>query len=182
MKALEIGDRTLAIEPGRRYWHNLPAGSAEREQVFVQAALHIPGSHGWLPDKGGLMANMPVWENCVLPSAYERNRPSAADGARLFGYFESLGLVLEGGPDIVTARIDSLTAQQQRLVCVARTLFCRPALILAESEWFGRFDASSAAHVAALFAAECPDACWLTIGPQCPGAAWGAFEPDGTPA
>ncbi|QDQ25241.1 hypothetical protein FNU76_02110 [Chitinimonas arctica] len=165
----------LVLEEGGRC--HLPLAGHARGELFEQAAESVAGPHGWLPGEGGLLANLRVWENCLLPLSYFADPPGAAQEARFTRLLDGLGMPLEERQSFAAAPAGGLNGRQRRIACALRTLMARPALILAESEWFGRLDEGDAASLSRLFAAECPHAAWLVLGVQRPGLIWG-FDDD----
>lgn len=162
-------------EPGRRVWVNLDG--EPRARLFRLAVSSCAGATGWLPEHGGLLANLRGWENCVLPHSYYCGRPGEKEETALDTLLSRLGVPEANRRSLMGAQIHALTAQQRRQLVVVRTLLSRPALILAEAEWFGHIGPAEAAVLAGLFAEEGAKAAWLVIGPLAPSAVWGAFEP-----
>lgn len=96
---------------------------------------------GFVFQGGGLVPELTVRENILLPLALDRSRPDAAFWAELVG---RLGL---------ERRLDRLPGQlsggEQQCAAIARALIARPALLLAD-EPTGSLDAKSSQNVAGL--------------------------------
>lgn len=166
--------RPIALLAGERYW--LPATGPERQGLFDLVAAEVAGLHAWLPVEGGLLANLRVWENCLLPLSYLAGKPDAETEKRFGELLTECAVPLEEQGAYAASPAFSLNARRRRLACVLRTLLQRPSLILVESEWFARLDVDEAERLAALFARECADACWLALGEPAPNPIWG-FRP-----
>ena len=160
--------------PGRRVW--ICAAGAGRANLFRRAAQGARHPTGWLPAHGGLIANLRVWENCILPRSYFGARPGEGDDRLAADLLDRLDLSLEAGQALMAAKVHSLTGYQYGVVSALRTLMSRPALIMVECEWFAHFEQDEAIRLARLFDAECSNATWLAIGRLPPPALWGTFE------
>ncbi|QNM98252.1 hypothetical protein [Chitinimonas koreensis] len=168
---LDHEGRPIELAPAGRLW--LPLHGQLREQAFGHAARQLAGPHGWLPGEGGLVANLRVWENCLLAHNYFGGPPAAADEALLIELMARCGLAGQDAQAFMAAPAGSLSAKRRRLACALRALLARPRLILAEGEWFGGLGDDEVEPLAAAFAELCPDAAWLVLGGARPDTVWG---------
>lgn len=158
------------MSKGQRRW--LPINGHERNACFAEIAAQHPGPHGWLAGEGGLIANLRVWENCLLPLSYFGHAPGATDEARFAELLVQLGIPGEEQAAFAGSPVAGLNARQRRLVCALRTLMTQPAWIFAESEWLSRLDEADTQRLTEAFAATCPDSTWLVLGHAQPAPAW----------
>lgn len=173
-------DRTVALHAGQRLW--LPATGVTRDALFDHAAATLAGPHGWLAREGGLLANLRVWENCVLPLSYFGHVPSVADEQRFADLLTKVGIAAADHASFTSATIGSLSPADKRLVSALRAMLIQPKLILVECEWFARLDASLAIPLREMFGAVCPNASWLALGDTPPASEWMfAHATDGKP-
>ena len=170
--AVELGH--LALKAGARYW--LAIDGHKRDACFEYVSSSRHGPAGWLPGEGGLIANLRVWENCLLPLSYYGKPPDLQDEVRFGQLLDQLGVPEEEQPGFAGSPASSLTGRQRRLACALRTLMTRPSLILAEGEWLARLDQDDTQRLIKAFAAECPDAAWLVLGGSQPAAEWGCID------
>ena len=92
----------------------------------------MPGAVGWVPANGGLLSNLPAWENVLLATQWHAPASLSALEARMrswclqFGYDENGAALLLSRPP---ARLDE---DELRLLGWLRQLLSRPKLILLE--------------------------------------------------
>ncbi len=74
-------DLTLAatgpvrLEVGQRYWCAAPTRAEAETQLDLAAGLaqaSYPGQVAVLESNGGLLSNLRVWENLILPAWYQK--------------------------------------------------------------------------------------------------------------
>jgi len=174
--SLTYAGGAVRLQPGGRLW--LPVSGHERDLLFDTAAAAVPGPRGWLPGEGGLVANLRVWENCLLPLSYFGRPPAMADEALFQRLLDGLAMSMPERAAFAASPAGSLTPRLRRLACGLRALLARPALLLAESEWFSRLDEVDALNLAGLFAEHCPHSAWLVLGGRRPAACWGFTDDD----
>ncbi|MBV8466153.1 MAG: hypothetical protein JO218_09415 [Burkholderiales bacterium] len=166
------GIANIALTPGARYW--VPMASAGRVALFAELAATGGGPRGWLAATGGVLVNLRVWENVLLPSSYYGVKPCPDDARRLEDILGSLGI--QECEKFWGSRVDALSAYQRPLVVALRTLMTRPSLILAESEWFNHLTSRQVEVLSGMFATECADATWVVAGNVAPAPEWGEFQ------
>jgi ABC-type lipoprotein export system ATPase subunit len=162
----------MQLVPGARYW--VQVIGATRTELLTDLAQSAGCTRGWLAGAGGLLINLRVWENVLLPSTYFGVKPCLEDARRLEGILASLGI--DDCEKFWGARVDSLGVQQRPLIVALRTLMSKPSLILAESEWFVHLTARQTAVLSTMFASECAGAAWVVAGNHAPAADWGEFQ------
>lgn len=90
-----------------------------------------------VPVDGGLIGNLKVWENLVLPSAYHRNAKSSElepHATRLFAEFGITGAAFEA---LCTTLPDHLGRFERRLCAFVRALLTEPRIIVYDSLFEG---------------------------------------------
>lgn len=77
-------------------------------------------------DDGGLISNLQVWENVLLPAAYHRGRQAADIEADVLGLFQALGYGEEATRRLMACLPDELTTYEKRLAALARAMLMDP--------------------------------------------------------
>ena len=142
------GDRVLlngldlAIGPGERVVAFGPAGSGKHallklaagvvapdagEVRLGAAAAALPCPVGYAPNEGGLLNNLTLEQNVILPALYHRTLEPEAALARARAILGELGVGRDAG-----RRPELATAGARRLAHLARALLVEPALFVLE--------------------------------------------------
>ncbi|WP_269533211.1 hypothetical protein [Chitinimonas sp. BJYL2] len=167
---LTLHDGVLSVYPGVRLWH--ATSGAARLDAFAALNRQRAGPHGWLPGQGGLVANLRVWENCLLPAAYFQSRSLVQEEQRFQGFLDDLQIDQSERAMLSRATVAMLTPRQRRQALMLRTLMAAPEMILIETEWLQMADDTEAGSYVDALGKHCPHAAWIALGPQRPAAIW----------
>lgn len=86
------------------------------------ARLRLFRRVGVVPESGGLIGNLKVWENILLPRAYHGAFDNTETEARVLGFFREFGYA-DGDTARLMGRLpDTLRAQEKRLVALVRAM------------------------------------------------------------
>ncbi|WP_283149327.1 hypothetical protein [Silvimonas soli] len=141
MDLLKLSDGlALSLEPGQRYW--LVTGQEQQLQTRFDecaSALHKlkPGSAAALESSGGLLSNLRVWENLVLPAWYHQQPPLADLEQRFVAAFARLGIDGEQLEKTASALPASLDREHKRQLALVRAMVQQPAFLLTDQDWYG---------------------------------------------
>lgn len=156
---------------GERLW--LPVNGAEREAYFDALVELLPAPLGWLPAENGLLANLRVWENLVLPGCYHHSQaPYVVMEQRLEALLGLLGFDTEETARLCASSVSQLSHRRRRLLCGVRALLSGSRVLLIEAEWLQRLDDEEIPVWQALFEQELPRAGWLVAGHKAPAELW----------
>lgn len=98
---------------------------------LVQEVLHFPMSE-LLPRAGGLLSNISVLENVVLPAVYHRRIARAQLAELVYEEFEACGLDRGQAEVLCGKAVPDLDEFERRLVALVRSLLMRPAVLIME--------------------------------------------------
>lgn len=142
--------------PGRYQLAEWPAGEAPVDALL--AALRRDGaSVGWLPADGGLIANLPVWENIVLPAAWPRRRARPELEQCIAGMLAACERI---NPDWLAQPVAQLDwVGRQRVGWLRQLLLLPEVLVLEPSVW------PPEPGLCAAVEASLADRLWLALGP-----------------
>lgn len=113
---------------GRFQFGDWPGDEAAVDALL--AALRAGGATvGWLPLDGGLVANLPVWENIVLPAAWPRRQQRAQLEQRIAAL---LGRCERIDGDWLAQSVARLDKVARRRVGWLRQLLLAPAVLVLE--------------------------------------------------
>lgn len=141
MDLLKLPDGlTLSLEPGQRYW--LVTGQEQQLQTRFDecaTALHKlkPGSVAALEGSGGLLSNLRVWENLVLPAWYHQQPPLLELEQRFVAAFAQVGITGEQLEKTASALPASLDRERKRQLALVRAVVQQPAFLLTDQDWYG---------------------------------------------
>lgn len=124
----------LELDAGRIY-HAIARSDASREAVIER--LVDTGLAAIVPADGGLIGNLKVWENLVLPAAYHgtpRYRELEERAARLFAESGVSGAQFE---DLCMALPDHLSQFERRLCAFVRAMLTEPRIMVYDSLFDG---------------------------------------------
>lgn len=168
---LEDGRRLVLPGPGR--WC-LPGDAAPDALLAAGRQALGEASVGWIPGDGGLLANLPAWENLLLTVQWHAPAAPAVLQQRLQGWLAACGFDAAAGRALLASAPAQLSAAQCRLLGWLRMLLLRPRLLCCEP----RALAVGAAGVALsnLLQEELPALVLVATGPV---AGYGSFEWEG---
>ncbi|MFZ5723753.1 MAG: hypothetical protein ACOY33_08825 [Pseudomonadota bacterium] len=89
-----------------------------------------PVGIGWLPEGGGLLSNLPAWENLLLSTQWHAPAALPALEARLGAWMAQLGYDREGSRLLLSQATVRLDGSERLLVGWLRLLLARPKLVL----------------------------------------------------
>jgi ABC-type transporter Mla maintaining outer membrane lipid asymmetry ATPase subunit MlaF len=124
----------LELGTGRVY-HAIVRGSRMREDVIEQLAGTAFAAI--VPADGGLIANLKVWENLVLPASYHGTPDYSALESRAAQILAQFGVAGERFEALCTALPDHLGRYERRLCAFVRALLTEPGLMVYDSLFDG---------------------------------------------
>lgn len=136
MLRLALPSQRLEIElnRGRAYQ---AITSSPQIQIELVARLNATGQAAVVPPDGGMIGNLKVWENLVLPRAYH-GRPQYAElearAERIFGEF---GITGSGFEELCTGLPDRLDRFERRLAAFVRAMLAEPEIMVYDSLFEG---------------------------------------------
>lgn len=98
---------------------------------LVQEALLCPAGE-LVPRSGGLLSNLSVLENILLPAMYHRRVSGQGLAGLVYQGFEACGLERPQADALCDRAVTDLDSFGLRLVALVRSLLLRPALLLME--------------------------------------------------
>lgn len=134
------GDRVHHIEmelDSGRVYHAMVAHSAVRQALIER--LVDTGCAAIVPPDGGLIGNLKVWENLVLPAAYHGGGAHryAELEQRAADLFAGFGISGTGFDALCTTLPDHLTPFEQRLCGFVRAMLTAPRIMVYDSLFDG---------------------------------------------
>jgi ABC-type sugar transport system ATPase subunit len=121
----------LHIAPGSGRSYRVTARNEAILSRLVREALNCPAAE-LVPRSGGLLSNLSVLENIVLPGVYHRRVATAGIAERVYEVFAACELDRSQAEALCERAVPDLDAFERRLVMVARSLLMRPAVLLME--------------------------------------------------
>jgi phospholipid/cholesterol/gamma-HCH transport system ATP-binding protein len=104
---------------------------------------------GVAPESGGLISNLKVWENILLPAWYHRGSTAAQVEARVVRTFRQMDFS-EGGVRTLMGRLpDQLTVFERRLAVMLRAMLMEPDIMVYDFLFSG-LDRDAAARLLGL--------------------------------
>lgn len=104
-------------------------GSEEWAEQWLQA-LHGSGRRvAWLPREGGLVSNLSLMENCLLPLQWQERLNHQELEARVVAGLDLLGLAAEDAAWL-HKRPAQATARERQLALYLRVLLLRPEVVI----------------------------------------------------
>lgn len=122
----------LDLELGRGHtYHAIATSEAVRDALIEQLVTLSPAII--VPDDGGLIGNLRVWENLVLPISYHGSPHYGALEASAADIFSEFGFAGERFASVCTLHPDRLGRFERRLVAFVRAMLCEPEIIVYDS-------------------------------------------------
>ena len=140
---------TCAVQEEREQLWNLLTGlqSPRRGHVrLVGQDLYALGEHerlvlfqrvGVVSHDGGLISNLKVWENIVLPLWYHRGTAAPEIEQRVVALFRELGLEDEALLGLMRRLPDQLSAVERRWVATVRAMLMEPDIMFYDAPFIG---------------------------------------------
>ncbi|MDP2167075.1 MAG: ATP-binding cassette domain-containing protein [Thermodesulfovibrionales bacterium] len=92
---------------------------------------------GVAPERGGLISNLKVWENIVLPLQYHTGKiPADADG-KAAGIFKEIGIERSELEELTGRLPGPLPVNEKRLIGLVRAMLMEPELMIYDSLFEG---------------------------------------------
>ncbi|GAA5785748.1 hypothetical protein GCM10007860_12810 [Chitiniphilus shinanonensis] len=135
---------TLALEPpldvrlGERYWL-VEYDEIRRDNwldTLARAGLALwPGRVASLDGTGGLVNNLRVWENLILPAWYHHAEPLPALEESLLALFAEVGIEAESAVGICQSLPSALGREARQELALLRAALTRPCCIVIDGDW-----------------------------------------------
>ncbi len=169
------GGITQTLEPGQRYW--LICGNEQQMQQRFDACAEAlnplaPGQIGALEGAGGLLSNLRVWENLVLPAWYHHHQSLTQLEVRFQEAFAQLGLEGKALAQLAAALPASLDRERKRQLVLVRAYMQEAKYLLADQEWFGWISQPAPRGCKDLFEGMALSVPLIVVGIGAPDTAW----------
>lgn len=92
---------------------------------------------GVVPHDGGLISNLKVWENIVLPVWYHRGTDAAQVETSVVAVFRQFGLGNDSIRGLMQRLPDQLSAVERRWVAAARAMLMEPDIMIFDAPFTG---------------------------------------------
>ena len=168
----------LTLNAGRRYRAVL-GRPALKAQLMRRLGDLAP--IGVVAGDGGLIGNLKVWENLVLPVTYLGATPLEELEARAESLFREFGILRARFAELCAALPDRLSAFERRLAAFVRAMLVEPEIMLYDRLFDGltRAEAENAARFDRVFQLHFPFRTALFVDSEssapagfAPGATW----------
>jgi len=130
------GESLLCIAPGTGANYRVVAQDAMVCSRLIADVLRSPHSE-LLPRSGGLLSNLSVLENVVLPAVYHRRVARTKLAERVYRDFDACGIARAEAEELCSRAVSGLTLFERRLAALVRALVMRPALLVMERVFEG---------------------------------------------
>lgn len=127
------GERMLAFELGRGLRYRVVIRDAQDDERFLQAFLRPPHT-ALLAMDGGLLSNLKVDENVLLPLAY-RGGDTRAQESRVLELFAMCGFDESQTRSLLHHLPHQLTTHQRRVASLVRALLVQPEVMVYAAVW-----------------------------------------------
>src|SRR5260221_1578028 len=124
----------LALNAGQRY--RAVVGSPGLK-VQLYRGLDELAPLGVVAGDGGLIGNLKVWENLVLPVAYRGGAPLGELEARAAALFREFGILRARFAELCAALPERLTAFERRLAGFVRAMLAEPEIMVYDALFDG---------------------------------------------
>lgn len=147
---------------GEVFWSDVPISTSSETDL-----LEIAARTSFVHPRSGLLVNLRVWENLILPlKHHHRQIDLDALETEIIDTFAIAGIGEADAARILNARTDDLTPSEILFALLIRAHCEKPALIVCESAFNGltKHALESAIRILEHTAAQCPGLALLTIG------------------
>lgn len=103
---------------------------------FTQA-LSLYRSVGIIPADGGIISNLKVWENIVLPVWYHKGRSPGQVEDEVIDIYIRLGFDRSQLPDYLSKQSELLPAYEKRIIAMVRSMLMEPKVMVYDSLFSG---------------------------------------------
>jgi ABC-type polar amino acid transport system ATPase subunit len=127
--SLLLGDKALPLPASGAFALPLDEQSEDAlDQVLAQLRQQAQ-EVAWLPAEGGLVSNLSLLENCLLPLQWHLHLPAAEVEKRCAQGLQCMGMSLEEAGWLRQRPAQASRLDRQRALCL-RVLLLQPALVL----------------------------------------------------
>ena len=130
------GKSLLCIAPGIGAIYRVVARDPAVCSRLIEEVLRSPQAE-LLPRSGGLLSNLSVLENVVLPAVYHRRFARTQLAELVYRDFDDCGMTRAEAEELCGRAVSDLTLFERRLVALVRALIMRPALLVMERAFEG---------------------------------------------
>ncbi len=95
-----------------------------------------PGSVGWVPESGGLISNLKVWENVTLPAWYHGKRRVADTEEQAARWLAALGVEEQAGAPFMASPPGRLSTLERKRAGLLRGLLLAPRALVVDGAVF----------------------------------------------
>lgn len=121
----------LSIPAAGRYGLSSALPDAAIDELLGNArAVLGPVAVGWMPEDGGLLGNLPAWENLLLSTQWHAPAALPALEARVEAWMPRLGYDERATRVLLSQQPSRLTEDERRLIGWLRLLLTRTRLVL----------------------------------------------------
>jgi ABC-type transporter Mla maintaining outer membrane lipid asymmetry ATPase subunit MlaF len=130
------GESLLCIAPGTGATYRVVARDPAVCSRLIEEVLRSPQAE-LLPRSGGLLSNLSVLENVVLPAVYHRRVARTKLAELVYRDFDACGMARAEAEELCGRAVSGLTLFERRLAALVRALVMRPALLVMERAFEG---------------------------------------------
>jgi len=130
------GVSLLSIAPGTGATYRVIARDPAACSRMIEEVLRSPHTE-LVPRSGGLLANLSVLENVVLPAVYHRRVSRTRLAELVYRDFDACGMARAEAEELCGRAISGLTLFERRLAALVRAIIMRPALLVMERAFEG---------------------------------------------
>lgn len=130
------GASLLTVAPGTGATYRLilrDAASCER----LIAEMLLDSNTQLVPRSGGLVSNVSVLENVVLPAVYHGRVARTQLAELVYREFDDCGVTRDAAEALCAKEVADLTLFERRLAALVRALMMRPSLLVMERSFEG---------------------------------------------
>lgn len=166
------GASLLCIAPGSGATYRVIARDPAECGRLIEDVLRSPHAE-LVPRSGGLLSNLSVLENVVLPAVYHRRVARTKLAELVYLDFEACGVPRAEAEELCGRAVSGLTLFERRLAALVRALVMRPPLLVMERAFEGLAaqDMQKAAHFPEYYQRSVPGGCVIMFdlaGMTCP--------------
>jgi ABC-type branched-subunit amino acid transport system ATPase component len=130
------GASLLCIAPGTGATYRVIARDPAVCSRLIEEVLRSPHAE-LVPRSGGLLTNLSVLENVVLPAVYYWRVARGQLAERVYRDFDACGIAPAEAEKLCGSAVFGLTLFERRLAALVRALIMRPALLVLERAFEG---------------------------------------------
>lgn len=128
---LSLPQGRLTLPAAGRYTLQLARSDAAVDNLLGSARAALgAGGVGWMPEDGGLLGNLPAWENVLLSTQWHAPAALPVLEARIAGWMPRLGYDERAARTLLAQQPSRLSEDERRLIGWLRTLLARTRLVV----------------------------------------------------